>query len=60
MVVYIRTATTSKKALDVAGDAIHVAIGHFEGDELLAHYSSAGDPEILEMLAEVIANYQNE
>ncbi len=56
MVVYIRTASTTKKALDVAGDAFHVAIGHFEGDELIDHYSTGGDPEILEMLADVIAD----
>jgi len=55
VVVYVRTATTSKKVLDVAGDAFHTAIGHFEGDELVAHHSAGGDPEILEMLAEVIA-----
>jgi len=56
VVVYVRTATTSKKVLDVAGDAFHAAIGHFEGNELVAHHSSGGDPEILEMLAEVIAS----
>jgi hypothetical protein len=42
--------------LDVAGDAFHAAIGHFEGNELVAHHSSGGDPEILEMLAEVVAD----
>jgi hypothetical protein len=56
VVVYIRTATTAKKVLDVDGDAYHAAIGHFEGDELVAHHSSGGDPEILEMLAEVVAD----
>ena len=56
VVVYVRTATTSKKVLDVAGDAFHAAIGHFEGNELVAHHSSGGDPEILEMLAEVVAD----
>lgn len=56
VVVYVRTATTSKKVLDVAGDAFHAAIGHFEGEELVAHHSSGGNPEILEMLAEVVAN----
>ncbi|MGH2718811.1 MAG: hypothetical protein ACRDJU_09555 [Actinomycetota bacterium] len=29
MVIYLRTATTSKKAFDMVGDAFHVAIGHF-------------------------------
>ena len=56
VVVYVRTATTSKKVLDVAGDAFHAAIGHFEGDELVAHHSAGGDSEILEMLADVIAD----
>ena len=46
----------AKKVLDVDGDAYHAAIGHFEGDELVAHHSSGGDPEILEMLAEVVAD----
>ena len=56
VVVYVRTATTSKKVLDVAGDAFHAAIGHFEGNELVAHHSSGGDPETLEMLAEIVAD----
>ena len=56
VVVYVRTATTTKKALDVDGDAFHAAIGHFEGEELVAHHSSGGDPEILEMLADVVAD----
>jgi hypothetical protein len=56
VVVYVRTATTSKKVLDVAGDAFHAAVGHFEGDELVAHHSSGGDPEILEMLAEIVSD----
>ena len=56
VVVYVRTATTSKKVLDVAGDAFHAAIGHFEGNELVAHHSTGGDPEILEILAEIVAD----
>ena len=56
VVVYVRTATTSKKVLDVAGDAFHAAIGHFEGNELVAHHSTGGDPEILEMLAEIVSD----
>ena len=56
VVVYVRTASTSKKVLDVAGDAFHAAIGHFEGNELVAHHSTGGDPEILEMLAEIVSD----
>lgn len=56
VVVYLRTATSSRKAFNMEGDAFHVAIGHFEGHELLAHHSSGGDPAILEMLAEAIAD----
>ena len=56
VVVYVRTASTSKKVLDVAGDAFHAAIGHFEGNELVAHHSTGGDPEILEMLAEIVTD----
>ena len=56
VVVYVRTATTTEKVLDVTGDAFHAPIGHFEGDVVAAHHSSGGDPGILEMLADAVAD----
>lgn len=42
--------------MDATGDGYHAAVGHFEGNELVAQHSAGGHPEILEMLAEVIAD----
>jgi len=56
VVVYVRTANESKVVMDATGDGFQAAVGYFEGHELVAQHSVGGNPDNLEMLAEIIAD----
>jgi hypothetical protein len=56
VVVTVRTLNESKVVMDATGEAFHAAIGYFEGHEIIARHSVGGDPDILETLAEIIAD----